>query len=92
MDLTERLMAIAFGFVSTAFVVILVIVGVDQCRTYHRCVDNGGHFVRVNCHTVEDQICTTNDYGNNMMITTCMPTTSTHCDEVCVGTTPEARE
>jgi len=41
--------------------------------------------VRVNCHTVEDRLCTTFDYGNGMVLTSCIPTTSEVCDEVCLG-------
>lgn len=45
---------------------------------------------RVNCHEEEGQICTTMDLGNNNTITSCMPTTSTVCDTVCIGAWAEA--
>lgn len=56
-----------------------------------RCTDNGGTWVHVNCHTVEDQSCMTLDYGNDMPIMICQPTTSRVCDTICVGASAEAR-
>lgn len=62
------------------------------CDTRHqRCVANGGTWTAVNCHDEDSQICTTTDFGNNMAITTCIPMTSTVCDYVCRGATPEAK-
>lgn len=83
-------------FTAIALVVIALVIaalaaaGIHGRREWHRCVDNGGHFERVNCRQVEEQNCSTTDYGNGFVITSCMPTTSTVCDTVCRGARPEA--
>jgi len=60
-------------------------------RERARCTDNGGSWRHANCRTVEDPVCITTDYGNGMVITTCIPTPSTVCDHVCRGARAEAR-
>jgi hypothetical protein len=67
-----------------------VVASVHAEREQARCTSAGGQWVRVNCHQVEDQNCITTDYGNGMMITSCMPMTSTACDVVCRGATMAA--
>jgi hypothetical protein len=76
--------AVALG----AATVLLLITGCDTRR--QRCVDNGGTWIAVNCREEDSPICTTTDYGNGMLITTCIPMTSTVCDYECRGATPEA--
>jgi hypothetical protein len=77
---------------SACLVIAVISLGIYSAyRDYHQCVDNGGHFERRNCREVDDQICTTTDYGGGMVITTCFPTTTTVCDRVCVGASAEAR-
>lgn len=74
----------------TVLVVALgVMAGIHAHRVSARCTDNGGRWESTNCHVVEDQVCITNDYGQGMVITTCMPTTSTVCDRVCIGARAE---
>lgn len=76
--------------------VLSVVLGLGVVGVVHvhreraRCTDNGGTWVRENCHEVADQICITTDYGNGMVITSCIPTTSTVCDSVCRGARAEA--
>jgi hypothetical protein len=77
------------GFVG-AMIVVMILAGIHGARERARCTDNGGRWVRVNCHEVEDQICTTIDLGNGFSTTNCMPVTSTVCDTVCRGARPEA--
>jgi len=87
-----RALPVIGAVLGIALVLTLIVFGiVGAVREYHRCVDNGGHFERRNCHQVEDQICSTVDYGNGMVITSCIPTTTTECDRVCVGANAEAR-
>lgn len=68
-----------------AATVAIVDSGIHAYRAHRQCIDNGGHWEHINCHEVERQICITTDYGNNTLITTCSPTTSTECDSVCIG-------
>lgn len=87
----EGWFAAVAGVVIAAVAALLIFGAVAAYREHHRCTDNGGTWVSVNCRLVEDQICTTTtDYGNGMVITSCMPTTSTRCDTVCRGARPEA--
>lgn len=75
----------------TALVAVLCSMAICHAnRVSARCTDNGGRWVSTNCHVVEDQQCMTTDYGQGMVITTCMPTTSTVCDRVCIGAKAEA--
>lgn len=72
-------------------VISLLVIGiVHRVRVHARCTNNGGHWERVNCHLVEDQNCMTMDYGQGMAITTCSPSTSEVCDNVCRCARPEA--
>jgi len=72
--------------------ILLVYFGIRSgIRERARCTENGGHWARVHCREVEDQLCSTTDFGNGMVITTCTPTTSTVCDEVCRGARAEVQ-
>jgi hypothetical protein len=81
---------VALGAVIAALIALMTYGAIAAHRERARCTDNGGTWVSVNCRQVEDQICSTTDYGNNMVITSCTPTTSTVCDTVCRGARAEA--
>lgn len=63
----------------------VIVLAITDCRADQRCVDDGGHLERVNCHIVHTQWCTTQDWGNDMVTTTCYPSTYEDCDKRCVG-------
>lgn len=88
-DLEEFLIKLVITVALAGMLVVLVFTLYANHRRYRLCVDNGGTWVKVNCHTVEDEICTTSDFGGQNIVTTCMPTTSTVCDDVCRGASVE---
>lgn len=68
---------------------LLTAAAIRHERERARCTDNGGTWMRVNCRLVEDQNCITTDYGSGMVITSCMPSMSEVCDQVCRGARAE---
>lgn len=75
-----------------AVVALIVIVGaLEAHHEYTKCTHNGGHWEQVDCHEVEDEWCTTTDWGNGMTTTSCFPTTNIVCTTVCIGANPEAQ-
>jgi hypothetical protein len=88
-DWGERVMYIIFGLLGIGMLVAIYFAAREAEHVRRRCTDNGGTWVRVNCREVESDICSTTDYGNNTVITTCIPDTSTVCDRVCRGAAAE---
>jgi hypothetical protein len=83
-------LSMALHAVLVAAVVALMTYGLVAAHRGHvRCTNNGGHWQSVNCHEVEDQNCITTDYGQGIVITSCMPITSMVCDTVCRGARAE---
>jgi hypothetical protein len=73
---------------------VTVLVFCAVLHAYHerqRCWGNGGHFEDRNCHIEHDMNCSTTDYGNGVVITSCMPSDSMSCDHVCIGARAEAQ-
>lgn len=69
---------------------ILISLALSACDSHRqRCIDNGGRWTSFNCHSVEDMNCATTDYGQGMVITSCMPSTSVVCDYFCKGASSE---
>ena len=87
----ERLFAVFVGLLTIGTLVAMCLAAREADRVHRRCIDNGGHWARENCREVESDICSTTDYGNGSVITTCIPDTSTVCDSVCRGAAAEAK-
>lgn len=79
-------------FVATGGILLVtffVLIGMMAYRRHMKCLDGGGHWARENCHLVQRQTCTTQDFGNGVILTQCFPTTETECDSVCRGARAE---
>lgn len=72
-----------------AVVAFLIWAAISRSHELARCTDNGGTWMRENCHLVEDQNCITMDYGGGQVVTSCMPSTSEVCNNVCRGARAE---
>ena len=72
-------------------VIVVSLLGFLGYRHHQQCLDNGGHWVKTNCHIVHGEDCTTTTYWDKGYSTTsCMPHDYSACDDVCVGERAEA--